>query len=459
MSLLLTIVAFVVVLGTMIIIHEFGHFSMAKLLGIKVETFSVGFGPRLTGFRKGDTDYRLSAIPLGGYVKMKGESIDEELTGDPDEFSSRPRWQRFLVAIAGPALNIATALVIPFAVAMVGMQVPKYLTEPVVVGRLQQDSPAAKAGLMMGDHIIEFDGRKNPTWRDVNDATIVNTGSMIELLVDRQGERVKSQIFPVLRQEQGERIGYTGLVPLFPPPVVIGWMEKDFPASKAGLRIGDQILAVNGEKVTSYESLATTINQSANQEITLSIEREGRTRSIALTPIDDKGKGRIGFLPSPGAPITVRLGPLAAIKHSVYENGRIIHLTKVAFSQVLAGQRGIRDTLAGPLQIAQASGQALEQGGPSQLLFLVGFLSLNLGVFNLLPIPVLDGGMIFMLFIEFVLSIFGKDFTLRAREKMIQVGFVLLLVIMGFVIFNDISRMVGSSSEPAQTQQEKAAPK
>lgn len=453
MSILLYGVAFILVLGTMIIIHEFGHFSMAKLLGIKVETFSVGFGPRLAGFRKGGTDYRLSAIPLGGYVKMKGENVDEELTGDPDEFSSRPRWHRLLVATAGPALNIATAFAIPFVVAMVGIIVPQYQAEPAVVGELRSDSPAAKAGILSGDRIIRFAEKKNPTWRDVGDETLVNTGAPIDTQVLRNGQTLNFQITPLVQQFQGEKVGFTGLRPQIPTgPVTVASVTSGMPAEKAGIKPGDKIVSLNGVEVTDFESLASEINRSANKPITLGIEREGRVREIAITPVEERGLGRIGFLPTAGPQALMRLRPVEALRYSAKENYRIIHITRIAFGQVLSGKRGIRDTLAGPIQIAQASGQALEQGGPSQLIFLIGFLSLNLGIFNLLPIPVLDGGMIFMLFIEFVLSIFGKPFSLRAREKMIQVGFVLLLVIMGFVIFNDISRIASSSPEPAPQQ-------
>lgn len=450
---MLTIVGFVIVLGTMIVIHEFGHFSMAKLLGIKVETFSVGFGPRLAGFRKGDTDYRLSAIPLGGYVKMKGENVDEELTGDPDEFSSRPRWQRLLVAIGGPSFNIATAIVIPLAAAMIGVEVQPFETGPAIVGRIQPDSPAAVAGVQPSDRIARFEDKNDPNWRDIFDKMLLNTGSPVSLAVRRGNETIELRIVPAVQEFQGEKNATTGLVPAYPPgPVTIGIVAPDKPAEKAGLRPGDTIVALNGQPVVSFETLAADINKNTNQAVGLTVIRAGKTFEVSVTPVESGGVGKIGFGP---ALTTVRYGPIESLRYSLQENARIVILTKAAFAQVIAGKRSIRDTLAGPLQIAQASGQVLEQGGPSQLLFFVGFLSLNLGVVNLLPIPVLDGGLILMLFIEFSLSLFGKSFTVRAREKMIQVGFVLLLAIMGFVIFNDISKYVGNwrSGPPVQQAQ------
>jgi regulator of sigma E protease len=460
------VLVFVLVLGAMIVIHEFGHFIVAKMFGIRVDVFSVGFGKRLAGFRKGDTDYRLSLIPLGGYVKMAGENLDEQITGAPDEFMSKPKWQRFCVAVAGPVMNILTALAIPAAMAMIHYEMPAYLSKPAVVNAVEPGAPAEQAGLQRGDLIVRIDDQENPTWRDVEDTVAVNPDQRLPLTVNRNGE-TKSLTLPVgSRLIEQEKIGYAGLEPDLGPnaKLVAHQITQGSPAEQAGLKPGDKIVGVNGAPVVQSfvgrEEVIRTIRASEGRPVTLKVERDGQSLDIQATPqvIDDSP--RLGFaLDVQGAErIVTKLGPIAAIKHAVDTNIRIIKLTKTAIAQIFVGQRSARDTLTGPIGIARMTGQAAEQGAWS-VFQLMAILSLNLGVFNLLPIPVLDGGLIFMLALESILGLFGLPLTLRIKEKMIQVGFVMLMLLMGFVIFNDISKWIPSQSAPQQqTEQQKTTP-
>lgn len=457
-------VIFALVLGGMIVIHEFGHFIVAKMFGIRVETFSVGFGKRLWGVRRGDTDYRLSLIPLGGYVKMAGENLDEQITGAPYEFMSKPKWQRFCVAIAGPAMNIVTALAIPAALAMIHYEVPAHVSKPALINAVEPASPADQAGIQPGDLIVNINGLENPTWRDVEDVVLVSPDQNVPLTVKRgdSTEQLTMRV-GVLDFEQ-EKIGYSGIRPDIGPDakIIVSTVNPDLPAAKAGLKEGDQIIAANGVAIEQsffgQQMIIRTIRASESKPVTLTIVRDGVRQDIEATPQMNEGEPRLGFMQGlDGVAMTVtRLSFFKAIEHSFDTNMRILRLTKTAIAQIFVGQRSARDTLTGPVGIFRITGQAAEQGAES-VFQLMALLSLNLGIFNLLPIPVLDGGLIFMLGLESLLGLFGLNLTLRIKERMMQVGFVMLILLMGFVIFNDISKLIPSRSSPAQ-QTEQAAP-
>jgi regulator of sigma E protease len=455
---------FLLVLGAMIFVHELGHFLVAKWLGIRVEVFSLGFGKRLVGFRRGDTDYRLSLLPLGGYVKMAGDNIAEDRAGAPDEFLSHSKWHRFLVAIAGPAMNIITAFAIPFAASMVYFAEPAYKNEPVVVASVKPESTAARAGLQPGDRIVRINGTDVPTWRDFEDQVLLNPGQTANLAVERGGAGVAVPVEIETDDVGGEKVGAIRIQPELPGVTIqVVRVVEGQPAQAAGMRVGDKIVAVNGQPVgADLAGLIHTVNRNAGQPITLTIERDGQRSDLTATPALEDGVGRLGFQPMwSNIPMnTTPLGVSEAAAFAWNTNMRFLRLTGAAFMQIFQGTRSASGVLAGPIGIAEIVGQAAEQGvGP--VLELTGLLSLNLGIFNLLPIPVLDGGLIFMLGLEAVLGWFGRSLSLGAKEKMINVGLVLIVLLMGFVIFNDIRKKILSTSQenpPPRPQQVEPAP-
>jgi regulator of sigma E protease len=444
----------------MVVIHEFGHFIVAKFFGIRVDVFSVGFGKRLFGFKRGDTDYRLSLVPLGGYVKMAGENLDEAVTGAPDEFMSKPKWQRFCVAIAGPAMNILTALAIPAAVAMFHHEVPAYLYQPATVKAVEPSSPAANAGIKAGDLIVKIGDQQNPTWRDVEDFVFVRPEQNVPVTVKRGDELKDVNVQIATRLVEDEKLGFAGFKPV-DTMILVASVAEGEPAADAGLKPNDRIVGVNGKEVEQNrygtEEVINAIKGSKDQPVTLNIKRDGVAMDIKATPRMNNGAYRLGFTQGlSGVDMVVtKLGPIDAFNHSVDTNWRIIKLTKTAIAQIFSGDRSARDTLTGPVGIIKLSGQAAQEG-TSTVLQLMAVLSLNLGIFNLLPIPVLDGGLIFMLLLEALLGFFGLSLTLRVKEKMMQVGMVMLMLLMGFVIFNDISKMIPGKKAPAQQVEQQA---
>jgi regulator of sigma E protease len=472
-------VIFVLVLGAMIVIHEFGHFIVAKSFGIRVDVFSVGFGKRLFGIKRGDTDYRLSLIPLGGYVKMAGENLDEAVTGAPYEFQSKPKWQRLCVAFAGPTMNILTALFIPAALAMAHYEMPTFVDQPAVVNSVAPGSPGEAAGIRRGDVIVQIDGASNPTWGQFKDIIALNPGHEVPVTVRRGGETVNLKLNVGTTQIESEKIGEDGLQAFLGPnaKIVVIAVQAGMPAEQAGLKVGDQIIAVNNRPVEagadptaasstdpnngplySSNDIIRVIRASNGQPLTMTVKRGDETIAVTATPKVEEDNVRLGFSPAvkDADVIVTRLGPLAALKFSWNENLRYISLTKTALAQVFAGKRSAGDTVTGPVGIAQIVGQAAEQGS-TEVFRLMGLLSLNLGVFNLLPIPVLDGGLIFMLLLEALLGVFGLPLTMRVKERMMQVGLVMLMLLMGFVIFNDISkRFISRGSAPQTVEQPKS---
>jgi regulator of sigma E protease len=454
---LLYLLAFVFILGSAVILHEFGHFIVAKMLGIRVETFSVGFGKRLWGRKWGTTDYRLSLIPLGGYVKLGGDESNagiEDGTGEEipegERFDLRPRWQKFLVGVAGPVMNVLTALAIPFVGAMT-VGVPA-LTP--VVSQVQQGGAAEAAGLKVGDHIVTFDNEQNPTWRWMNVVATVKRTQALPVVVERDGQKVSLSIKPTVMTEDGHEIGDLGFDPDYGvQPAIVDRIADGSPAAEAGLKPGDRFLALDAQPVRNPAQVREYIGKHGGQ-IHITVERQGQR--VELTTPERRLQGNaLGFYFS--QPPLERVGPGEAIVDAFNKNVEIIRLTGLALGQVFTGKLAIGEAVGGPIAIAQASYEAAENYGWGGVFEMLQFLSLNLGIFNLLPIPVLDGGMIFMVIIEGLLAVVGMKLSLRMRERIQQVGFVFLLLLMGFVIVNDVTKFAPgwfrSSDKPAATQQ------
>jgi regulator of sigma E protease len=434
---LIAVLAVAVVLGFMILIHEFGHYAVAKLLGVRVEVFSIGFGKRLLGFRRGETDYRISAIPLGGYVKMSGENPMDERTGDPGEFLSHPRWHRFLIAIAGPSMNILLAIGLLTVVYMVHYEYPAVLDEPAVIGWVLPDTPAAKAGIQIDDRIARLDGIENPTWKQVDPKEALSPNQPLDVTIERGGKSFDKTIVP---EAYGvNQMGYAGWVPK-EPSVTVTELEKEMPAEKAGIRIGDEILSVDGQPIPAIEAMIEALKRSQGKPVEITVRRDGQEKTFTMQPVlaDVPGlqekRYRVGF---GSLPMKVTALPLAAaFRKSIEQNKEGSLLILELVQKMIQRKISIR-TIEGPIGIGRAAGEAATEKGWTPLMALTAAISLNLGIFNLLPIPILDGGVILLLFVE---SIMRRDISLQIKERIYQAAFVFLVLFAVMVIFNDLQK-------------------
>jgi regulator of sigma E protease len=437
-------VSMLVVLGIMVLVHEFGHFAVAKLCGVRVEVFSIGFGKRLFGFRRGDTDYRLSLLPLGGYVKMSGETPGEASTGDPAEFNAHPRWQRILIGLAGPVSNFLLALLLMTGFYMMHNEVEAFRSQAANIDFVSDHTAAANAGLKPGDVITRFDNVSNPTWEQVSIRSAMNVGQMIPVDVQRDGQTVNTQlVVPNPPGSDDFDFDTIGFVPrMQEDPIRVRQIEAGMPAAKAGLQAGDQILSVDGMKLHSVDAMLAFLQQGNGRPIQLTALRDGKTFQITLQPImADAGNGRklyrIGFAPNL-PPFKIQQLPLPeALKQSVHFNLRYSGLILEVLHRMVTRRFAVQD-LSGPIGIAKQTGLAVEQPGWQPIIGLMSIISLNLGIFNLLPIPILDGGVIVLLLIE---EIMRRDLNQEFKERIYQAAFVVLLIFAAFVMFNDISKL------------------
>jgi regulator of sigma E protease len=418
--------AFVFALGVIIFVHELGHLLMAKAFGVRVETFSLGFGKRLGGFRRGETDYRVSLVPLGGYVRLGGED-PESRTGDPREFLAKPRWQRVLVYLAGPAMNVALAILLIAIVFMIGIEVPDLQEIPPVVGTVEPESSAAGAGLRSGDLILEVGGRPVTRWQDVAFAMMTAPEKPVALAVEREGRRLDVEVVPrkVPRYEFGDT---AGLYPIVLPRV--SQVLPGGPAEKADFRIGDEILAVDGQPVTDPQNFVSHIEKRAGQEMRVEVRRGTEELVLTVVPRDQGGKGKIGL----GVGVFQRYGPARALRESVRYNVNVVRQTISVLGKIARRELAAKSALSGPLEIAALSGAAARSGFKN-LLYLMGFISISIAVLNLLPVPILDGGQIAVLLVE---GLIRRDLSVRLKERINQVGFVLLVALMAMVLYFDV---------------------
>lgn len=425
MAILGNIFWFLVLFTIIVVAHEFGHFATAKLLGIGVETFSIGFGPRLVGFRKRETDYRISTVPLGGYVKLMGE---EEGSGDPREFMSRPKWQKLLVLVMGPVMNVLVAVAVMTGVYVAGLQEPAFYSQPVVVGWVEPGSPADKSGIHKGDRIVIIDGKKNPTWRDLKVIISTSAGNKIKVVLDRDGKKIETTLVP---QKVGKySLGYSGIY--VPAEPIIGAILPGKPAQRAGLKPGDKIIEVDGQRVEDFYHLRELINNSKGKELNLKVEREGKILEVRVKPEKVNNRWLLGFVPY--QPTVRKQYPLIkAFVSSLRENIYYTTMTFDVLAKLIAGKLSPK-TLSGPLDIAQFS-YATAEAGIIPFLSFLAFVSLQLAIINLLPIPGLDGGQIIILLIE---AIIGRELSERAKDWILKLGFSIIILLSIFVLLNDI---------------------
>ena len=427
-----TLLAFIFVLGVLVFVHEAGHFLTAKWVGVRVKVFSLGFPPKIIGRTWGDTEYRIGALPLGGYVKMAGDN-PLEATGDPEEFMSRSKWERLAILFAGPVMNLVLAVLILTVLFMVGIDRPAGLDDPAVVRFVAEGSPASRAGLEPGDQIVAIEGAPIENWRDALDHFLVSANETLTVSLLRDGETIERDVIVEARGK--DEIGYAGVFPAVQPQVLR--LREDFPAERAGMQPDDVITKVDGAPIFYYTELIDAIEARDGAPVLIGVLRVDETLEFDLTPQKDGDRWLIGieFNPSPTVIYQVS-NPALAFAAALAETERFTRLTFVVLGRLLTGRASV-NTLSGPIGIAEASGETARRG-PRQLFMFMAFLSLNLGILNLLPIPLLDGGHMAVIAIE---GLAGRDFSLRAKERILQVGFVMLMLLMVTVIYVDLSKI------------------
>ena len=454
MHILLVVIEFAIVLGFLVLIHELGHFIVAKLCGVRVETFSIGFGPRLVGFRYGDTDYRISILPVGGYVKMAGElggdgdvlhSGIQSLPPVSDDLTSKPRWQRVLIAVAGPIANFLVAFVLLFVVAHFHHEVDQYLSGAAIVDYVPQGTPAAAAGITAGDTITRYNRISNPNWEQILEESALNLNRPLPIAITHNGQTHNGTLtitVPPNTEFGVDDVANVGLIPRMDPgPINVLTVTGGTPAERAGLQAGDQLLTINGLQLHSVPALLSFLKDNKGATDTLGILRNGQPLTLSATPekMETPGAGdqyRLGFTYRPPPADIERLPVGAAMEQSIKDNREgsmlILRVIKGLFTRHVAVNQ-----MMGPVGMAQQIDIATQMG-IWPLLNLVSIISLNLGIFNLMPFPLLDGGMILFLIVE---SIMRRDVNQQFKEIVYQVAFVCIILFAFFVIFNDITKL------------------
>jgi len=445
-----TIVSFVVVIGILILIHELGHFFVARWCGVGVERFSIGFGPVLFRWRGKETEYCLSAIPMGGYVKMMGEESPLEGGGGAPfdaakAFALKPLAARFLIVFAGPGMNFVLAAVI-FAIVLATVGRPVW---PAMVGRVAEGSSAAAAGLRTDDVVTRVDGRPVAYWEDLDRAVAASNGRALDLTVTRGSAEQTLSVTPrrtTVRDpifREPKEAWELGAGPRLTPQ--IGSVNSGSPAERAGLRQGDLVLAVAGQAVLTPDELMQAIQKRGGQTFDITVERDGRPQTTRVTAVAIKEKGPTGQeieIGRIGVGIVTKVvryeayDPLLAVAYGWVKTWEMTVLTAKGLWKVVSRQID-SSNIGGPIQIATEAGRQAKEGVASLALF-TAIISVNLALLNLLPVPMLDGGHLFFFVIEGVL---GRPLSLKKREAAQQLGFVLLMLLMVYALYNDLVRI------------------
>lgn len=438
--------AFVVVLGVLIFIHEFGHFLFARIFGVGVEKFSLGFGPKIWGITRGITDYRISAIPLGGYVKMVGESPDSEVA-DEDlhlSFTHKKLYQKAIIVAAGPVFNLLLAWVIFWVLIFTNGRTS---LKPVI-GEIESGSPALAAGLMSGDEIVSVDGMKIKTWDEMDDLIEKSGGASIKLVLKRGDSEMPLDVTPALfpgKNDLGENVKVYGIgvMPIIKP--VLDYVDKNGPAYKSGLREGDRLVSANGAPVESWTSFTKFISEGKGSAINIQVERDGKLldfpvkpeRKEIKTPVGEKfEKYMVGIMGSRDI-VHISFGPLESVRESCTQIWWVCKLTAIGMIKFVAGSLP-EDNIGGPIRIAEMAGDQA-RAGLNYFVYFIAAVSANLAVINLFPVPVLDGGHLLFYAIEAVIR---RPISRKIKEVCLQIGMFLLLALMAYVIYKDIMRLV-----------------
>lgn len=445
---LVSAIAFIVLVGLMVIVHEFGHFAVAKLCRVRVEAFSFGFGPRLFGFKYGDTDYKVCLLPLGGYVKMTGETPDQ-ISGaagpemaeyDPGSFTNHPRWQRILIGLAGPAANFALAFVLMVIYFGWINEVTAIQVNTTAVEWVTPGSQAASAGFQPGDIITRFDGADNPDWQKTYERAKLNAGQWVPVTVQRGSQAINLNFFvPTDAKEDDFDLSDAGLLTQYlAGPIGVQEVSPGTPADQAGLRAGDSIVAVDGRPFHSVATLLAYMKSGQGKPITLTVLRNGSQLQVVAHPTKLDGSNyKLGFA---SAPVPYRNNPLP-LRQAVGKSASFCADNSFLIVEVLQRiftHRISMSQLSGPVGIARMAGDAAETKGWLPKFGLAGEISLNLGILNLLPFPILDGGLVLLLLIE---SVIRRDIGLNVKERIYQAAFVVLVAFFVFIIFNDVTKL------------------
>lgn len=440
----MAILSFLIVLGVLVLVHEYGHFLMARRAGIRVEAFSIGFGPRLFGFRSGETDFKVCLLPLGGFVKMVGEDPEDNRAADPDAFTAKSVPARAGVVIAGPVMNILLACCIMPLVFLIGRQEPVFLTQPPVIERVRHQSPAEAAGLTPGDRIVMVDGARVGTWEEVLDTLLLWSGKEVRVVAEHAGQ---PREYAVAIPSDALRVGMLGVE----PPLFYGnepVLDRVMPggaAAQAGLQAGDRVLAVEETPIDDWQGMADAIHARKGASVTMRVQRQGAEQRVQVTPEFNTELGRyvIGVQKDPDRTsiptVRRRYDFVGAVVRGEREVLRLSVLTGKFLQRLVTHPTAHYRSLGGPIQIAQASVSAAKTGF-THLLYFSAFLSLQLGMLNLLPIPVLDGGHLVFLAVE---TLRRRPLSARARLAAQQVGMVLLLSVLLIVTVNDLDHLLG----------------
>jgi len=432
MSFLTTTLAFVFVLGIIIFVHEFGHLITAKAFGMRVFVFSFGFGKRLFGFKWGETDCRVSAVPLGGYVKLEGEgddliSEDTSALGDGKDFLSRPRWQRFLVYLAGPAMNAVLTISVLSVFYTIGFAVDASRYDRPIVGAVAADSPAAKAGIEPGDEILSIDGQPLPSWEEAQYLILLSPEKALNLRVRRGGEERDVEVRSEATSK--DKVGRIGVYPL----VRVGEVMEGAPAQEAGLRPDDAILRIDGKPITTFQDIPPIIQGADAGPLPFLIWRDGEILELPIEPRDEGSGPRVGIATKT---VLKKFGPVQAVAEAVDWTWAMTVQTFDVLGRLVTAQISPK-TMMGPLGIAQASGDAA-RGGAGSLFFLVAVISLQVGILNLLPLAPLDGGHLAIIAIE---GVARRDLSPTIKGWVMNAGALVIFALIGLVIVSDVSKL------------------